>query len=169
MSRGFIKETDQEDTPLVTPRADLPPGAKNYVTPRGLRLLHKEEEALQQEIRELVEDSAEANRVQINYRRAKLQQLAERIACAELVEPRGDAPDVVAFGSSVKVEEEGAEGTACYQIVGVDVAAPREGLLSYLSPFARVLMGRRAGETITLNTPKGERVLRLVGIENCAG
>jgi transcription elongation factor GreB len=32
MSRGFVKEDDQEETPIVPPRADLPEGVVNYVT-----------------------------------------------------------------------------------------------------------------------------------------
>ena len=42
MSKAFTKE-DAPDVPLlVPPRAALPPGVPNYVTPRGLRLLRAE-------------------------------------------------------------------------------------------------------------------------------
>jgi transcription elongation factor GreB len=36
MSRGFVKEDDQEETPIVPPRADLPEGVVNYVTQGGM-------------------------------------------------------------------------------------------------------------------------------------
>ena len=36
MSRGFVKEDDQEEIPIVPPRADLPDGVTNYVTQVGL-------------------------------------------------------------------------------------------------------------------------------------
>jgi transcription elongation factor GreB len=35
MSRGFVKEDDQEET-IVPPRADLPEGVVNYVTQGGM-------------------------------------------------------------------------------------------------------------------------------------
>jgi transcription elongation factor GreB len=35
MSRGFVKESDQEELPIVPPRADLPAGLVNYVTEFG--------------------------------------------------------------------------------------------------------------------------------------
>ncbi len=167
MSRGFIKETDQEETPLVPPRAHLPAGAKNYVTPRGLRLLNEEEVGMQEEIRKLVSQSAEGNRVQINYLKAKLRQLRARKISAELVEPLAEAPIQISFGTSVRIEELGKDGIVCYQIVGVDKAVPREGRISYLSPFSKVLIGKREGESITLDTPKGPRVLKVVGIDYC--
>ena len=42
MSRGFIKEGDQEEIPMVPPRAYLPKGMPNYVTKEGLEALNKE-------------------------------------------------------------------------------------------------------------------------------
>jgi transcription elongation factor GreB len=44
MSRGFVKEDDQEETPIV-PRADLPEGVVNYVTQGGMdELLNEKQE-----------------------------------------------------------------------------------------------------------------------------
>ena len=42
MSRGFVKEDDAQQPPLVPPRAALPPGTPNYVTPTGLEQLRQE-------------------------------------------------------------------------------------------------------------------------------
>ena len=49
MSRGFVKEGDQEETPIIPPRAALPKGATNYVTPTGLQLLLDERKQLEDE------------------------------------------------------------------------------------------------------------------------
>ncbi len=35
MSRGFVKEDDQEEVPMVPRRAYLPEGVTNFVTPNG--------------------------------------------------------------------------------------------------------------------------------------
>lgn len=43
MSRGFVKEDDQEEAPIIPPRAALPSGQTNYVTPNGLKELKEEE------------------------------------------------------------------------------------------------------------------------------
>jgi transcription elongation factor GreB len=42
MSRGFTKEDDAQTPPIIPPRAALPPGTPNYVTPTGLGLLRAE-------------------------------------------------------------------------------------------------------------------------------
>ena len=42
MSRGFVKEDDQEEAPFIPPRASLPAGVTNYVTARGMQLLLEE-------------------------------------------------------------------------------------------------------------------------------
>ena len=49
MSRGFVKEGDQEEVPMVLPRAFLPSGTPNYVTPEGLKKLQDEMESLKKE------------------------------------------------------------------------------------------------------------------------
>ena len=49
MSRGFVKEGDQEEVPMVLPRAFLPSGTPNYVTPEGLKKLLDEMESLKKE------------------------------------------------------------------------------------------------------------------------
>ncbi|MDZ7633407.1 MAG: hypothetical protein U5L72_02780 [Bacteroidales bacterium] len=46
MSRGFVKEDDQEDVPMVPQRAHLPDGVTNFVTRTGMDLLVAEKEKL---------------------------------------------------------------------------------------------------------------------------
>src|SRR6185436_4736581 len=42
VSKAFTKGDGAEEPPFVAPRAPLPAGAPNYVTPRGLALLRSE-------------------------------------------------------------------------------------------------------------------------------
>ena len=49
MSRGFVKEEDQEEAPVIPPRAALPNGVTNYVTPFGYEALEKEQRDLESE------------------------------------------------------------------------------------------------------------------------
>ena len=46
MSRGFVKEGDQEEIPILTPRAYLPDGVTNYVTQVGMDKLLDEKQML---------------------------------------------------------------------------------------------------------------------------
>ena len=49
MSRAFVKEDDQEEAPFIPPRAPLPAGESNYVTPAGKEALLKEKGLLELE------------------------------------------------------------------------------------------------------------------------
>jgi transcription elongation factor GreB len=48
--------------------------------------------------------------------------------------------------------------------VGVDEADPTAGLVAFLSPLARALLGRSVGEIVTVRTPRGEDELEVVRI-----
>ncbi len=164
MSRGFVKEDDQEATPLVTPRAFLPAGVENYVTPNGLEELKKEQADLIAERQALKEQSADEHRVQINYITAKLHLLEERLQSARMIDLSQQTQDEIHFGAKVslyKIEDQ----THCqYQIVGVDEANITLNKISFLSPLAKVLSHKKVGETITLNTPKGSVSMKIEAI-----
>ena len=165
MSRGFVKEGDQEEVPLVPPRAHLPVGVDNYVTPNGLEELLHEQDLLVEERRILTEQSKETNRVQINYISARLSLLEERISTARVVDSSDQPQDEVRFGATITIFEKEEDGESKYQIVGVDEADVSKNKVSFLSPFARVLINKKAGDEITLNTPKGKRIMKIEAID----
>ena len=85
------------------------------------------------------------------------------LAQAQLVEQAAAQPGVVGLGSCVKVlDDESDEVT--YNLVGAAEANPRQGSISYESPVGRALMGRRAGETVAVETPEGTRQLTIVSV-----
>lgn len=75
--------------------------------------------------------------------------LKERIGYAEVIE-RGAAPDgSVRIGASVKVRVNGREKT--FEILGSQETDPGAGRISHASPLGALLLGRKAGETVTLS------------------
>jgi transcription elongation factor GreB len=155
MSRGFVREDDQEEAPFIPPRAALPDGATNYVTPRGLELLHAERTALEDERTNTVGSDDERRRTHavIN---GKLDLLNERIVTARVVEPSGDAPEDVRFGTTVVYEhldgpQKGTRRT--FTIVGVDEADVKEARIMFTAPIARALIGKRVGGTAEFHLP----------------
>jgi len=88
----------------------------------------------------------------------------ERIASAQLVDPRRQSHDEVRFGATVTLRhEDGA--TARWTIVGVDEADPAHGRIAFLAPLARALTGLRVGDAGTLRTANGEASLEVVAID----
>jgi transcription elongation GreA/GreB family factor len=64
-------------------------------------------------------------------------------------------PAVVSFGGTVALaRDDGRKQT--YRIVGEDEADPARGTLSYVSPVARALMGKRVGDTVAIGNSEAE-------------
>ena len=95
---------------------------------------------------------------------ARLAALLRRLEAAEVIEPGAQPRDVVRFGATVSVEGDDGE-VRRYRIVGVDEADPKRGLVSWRSPVAKALTGRRVGEAATLRTPAGDEELTVVAID----
>jgi transcription elongation factor GreB len=72
MSRGFVKEGDQEEIPILTPRAYLPDGVTNYVTQVGMDELLDEKRMLLDEIENLDMTNENERRIASNHLNAKL-------------------------------------------------------------------------------------------------
>jgi transcription elongation factor GreB len=151
MSRGFVKEDDAQTPPLVPPRAALPPGTPNYVTLSGLEQLRQELVLLEAE-RAL----AEADRTndtdrtfRLSLLNGRLALLAERLASARLVDPAAQPPGEVRFGATVRLRGQGG-AERVFTIVGVDEADVAAGKIGFVAPLARVLIGARPGQVVTL-------------------
>ena len=122
MSRGFVKEDDQEDIPLVPPRADLPSGTDNFVTQIGLNLLLEEKEELLREQENLDSSQEKEYRISFNHLNAKLQLLTERITSAKVVDSKKLPQDEIHFGATVTFKNVENNSTQTFQLVGVDEA-----------------------------------------------
>lgn len=174
MSRGFVKDGDQEEVPVVTPRAFLPPGAVNYVTAQGLAALQAEKEGLLAQIGALQAGTDADSRFQRTFVEAKLTQLEERLRTAVVVSPPTKAKSKVAFGAYVTLQKEGEAGSATQ--AGASTGAPRTvritgadeadalHAISYFSPLAKALSGHKKGDSVRITMPAGEQVFTILAV-----
>lgn len=162
MSRGFVKEGDQEETPMVPPRAYLPAGVVNYVTPTGMELLMQERQQILDERDSIQTGGQEADaRVLRNFLNAKLELLENRIKIAKVMEPK--KRDEIAFGSRVSVRMNGEEMQL--QITGVDEANAAQGKIPFTSPMAKGLFGHHVGDVFDISIPTGIKTIKVLKIE----
>lgn len=162
MSRGFVKEGDQEEVPMVPPRAFLPAGVVNYVTPVGMEQLMVERQNLIAE-RDAIDTGGQEGdaRVQRNFINAKLELLENRIKIAQVMTPK--TSDEIAFGSVISIKMNGQ--TMRIQIVGVDEANATKGKVPFTSPMAKALFGHRKGDFLDVQLPAGLRTIQVLDIE----
>ncbi|HBG58795.1 MAG TPA: transcription elongation factor GreA, partial [Porphyromonadaceae bacterium] len=99
MSRGFVKEGDQEEIPMVPPRAYLPEGATNYVTQVGMDELLAEKEKLINEKEHLNKANENEKRIALNHINAKLYLLNNRIDTAIIVPLDEQPQNEIRFGA----------------------------------------------------------------------
>jgi transcription elongation factor GreA len=70
--------------------------------------------------------------------------------------------DHVQIGSTVKVS--GPDGSQTFTIVGTTEAKPTDGKISNESPVGRALLGRKKGESVTVQVPAGDIDYKIVSI-----
>jgi regulator of nucleoside diphosphate kinase len=99
-------------------------------------------------------DAAAENRDEIEDLERELERGAE-VDSAEV------APDVVTMNSTVRVTDLDAETTHLYTIVFPGDADFDKGRISILSPLGTALLGYRAGDVVTWETPRSTRRLRI--------
>jgi transcription elongation factor GreA len=86
---------------------------------------------------------------------AKISDLEARVARAHVINIEDVKSEVVQFGASVKVVDEETDEETIFKIVGEYEADISKKHISVSSPVAMALMGKRIGESIEVNTPKG--------------
>lgn len=87
----------------------------------------------------------------------RIQELQAKLASAEVVIPSEIKSDRVVFGATVTITDVEEGGEITYQIVGLDEADVKAGKISILSPLARALIGKKSGDVVTVQSPKGEK------------
>jgi transcription elongation factor GreB len=145
VNKAFTKDDTSHEPVLIPPRAPLPEGLVNYVTPRGLSALREELRRLEQarlEADALPEDERTRERAMLS---GRIQELEQRIVSATLIDPSTQQHDRVRFGARVRVLGDAGERT--YEIVGVDEADAGAGKLAFTAPLARALLGKTVGES----------------------
>jgi len=108
-----------------------------------------------------------AARERQDYVRARLAQLSKRLSDVSLVNLNNIPRDAVGFGSTVLIYDVVKEIEVEYKIVSSEEADVSKGMISASSPIGRSLLGKKLGDSVTVQTPSGNKefeVLKLTTI-----
>ena len=89
---------------------------------------------------------------------ARIKELEELVANAQIVDESKMDTGVVSLGSTVKVYDVEEDEEIVYSIVGSNEVNPIEKKISDQSPIGKALMGQRAGASITVELPSGDSI-----------
>jgi transcription elongation factor GreA len=96
---------------------------------------------------------------------AKIRQLKDKLARAEIIEADELKGDRVAFGAHVKVRNMDTDDEQEYRLVGPEETDVLSGRISISSPVGRALVGSGKGDVVEVQTPGGLRRLRIEEID----
>jgi len=96
---------------------------------------------------------------------AKIREYEAKLALSEVIDPAKMSGDKVMFGATVAIEDTESGDVQRYTIVGEHEASIKKGKISIGAPVARALIGKSAGDTVTISTPKGKREVEVVSVE----
>jgi transcription elongation GreA/GreB family factor len=147
LSVAFTKE-DSAETASETLLPDRPVSPHpNLVTEAGLKALQAQLDQAREafETAQKIDDVNERRRQSANPLR-DARYFAARVRTAQVM-PTPTSTDTVAFGSTVTfTRDDGRVQT--YRIVGEDEADPKAGSISFVSPVARLLLGKAVGDVV---------------------
>lgn len=169
MSKAFTRENDDAESGTAPARAEVLGGGRRYMTADGAERLRKELASLEERLlqKENAGDLDEETRQELRRIKARMQAIAGTLASADIVANADGPVSEVRFGLFVTIRHpDGTEDE--YRLVGVDEVDLDGTTISWVSPLAQALLGRRAGDVVRFEAPAGERVLQIVRIRSAA-
>ena len=153
---------------------------KNYITPEGHAALEAEfQQLLKVERPEVVRVVAWAasngdrsengdyiyGKKRLRQIDSRLRFLMQRMDLAVIVDPATQQGlEKIFFGAWVTLYSLDRETEHVYRIVGQDEIEPTKGYISWVSPFAKAMLGKQIGDAISVQTPKGVERYEVINI-----
>jgi transcription elongation factor GreA len=96
----------------------------------------------------------------------RIAELEGKLSAAQIIDPKLiDADGRVVFASTVTLEDLDSGDKVTYKIVGDDEADIKLKKVSISSPIARALIGKYAGDTVSVQTPGGVREYEVLEVQ----
>ncbi len=152
MNKAFVKDDDNSGPGEALPDREISPHP-NLVTVEGLAQI---DDMLAQADAAVATAQEGDDRDAVARAERDQRYWTSRRSTAQLVSPPSDHAQVK-FGARVTIErDDGRRQT--FRIVGLDEADPAKGTLSYISPMAQALLGRKAGDVVSVGGHEAEIV-----------
>ncbi|NUG67451.1 transcription elongation factor GreA [Lactobacillus mellis] len=96
---------------------------------------------------------------------SRISEIKTMLQYAEVVDVNDVDANEVSVGKKVTFQEADEEPET-YQIVGSAESDPLAGKISNDSPIAQSLLGKKVGDTVTIETPGGAFAVKIINVEN---
>lgn len=99
---------------------------------------------------------------------ARINELADRIARATIVNTSTLPKDTVVFGTKVKVKDLEFNEDETYELVGPGQENPEKGRILTTSPIGQGLLGKKKGDVAEIQVPSGTLKFQVIDISAAA-
>jgi transcription elongation factor GreA len=99
-----------------------------------------------------------------SHNEGRIVELEDLLQRAEVIDVTKLNGATVKFGATVTLIDEDTEKESMFQIVGETEADVKSGKVSITSPTARALIGKKAGDSVEVNTPGGGKSYEIVKV-----
>lgn len=96
---------------------------------------------------------------------ARVAELEDTLARAEVIDVSKLSGKTVKFGATVKLVDEDTDEEVTYQIVGDNEADVKKGKISISSPISRALIGKTVGDSVEVATPGGGKSYEILKVQ----
>lgn len=153
---------------------------KYFMTPHGKEILEAELKKLLKEDRPAVikaidearsygdiNENAEfhAAKEMQSFIEGRVQDIKARLGNCEVIDPKTIHSNTIAFGSTVTFKDENTGKKVTYQIVGEEEADIKNSKISYLSPLAKKMIGKKKGDEVEHITERSEHYYTILNIK----
>jgi transcription elongation factor GreB len=151
---------------------------KNYITPEGfeklraeyVNLLNVERPKTVTVVTWAASNGDRSENADYQYGKRRLREIDKRLhflktrmQSAEVIDPSQMKSDKVLFGAKVTLENEDGEEVV-YQIVGEDEIDLKLKRISWMSPLAKAILGKKIDDEVKVNKPSGDENMIIVDI-----
>ena len=96
----------------------------------------------------------------------RISEIESRLSNAEVIDVTTlDIKEKVVFGSTVKLKNMDSKSIIKYKIVGEDEADIDRGLISYMAPISRAIMGKNLLDDVEFETSEEKTIFKIQSIE----
>jgi transcription elongation factor GreA len=95
---------------------------------------------------------------------ARVAELEDALARADVIDVSKLSGDTVTFGATVEIVDEDTDEEVTYQSVGDNAADVKQGRISISSPIARALIGKSEGDSVEVATPGGGKSYEILKV-----
>jgi transcription elongation factor GreA len=125
------------------------------------RLVQRIQEAIADDTNLAENSEYQAAKTEQEINEARIVELEDKLARAEVIDVSKLFGDTVKFGATVTLIEEDTGVKKVWQIVGEPEADVKKGKISVTSPIARAMIGKGRGAAVEVEAPGGNKIFKI--------